>query len=191
MLFDRRVKPTFLEKARNMLWPRSGLRRSTRYLTHRVKRMPGSPYAIAAGFACGASVSMLPFPGFHFLLAALLAWSLRASIVVSAIGTVVGNPWTFPFIWLWIFELGNWILGTSSEFSGQSVTMRFLWEHPSQVLIPMAVGSVPTALLTWLAFYLPLRRVIGAYQSRRRVRLNDAASRFRDRARAGVKEGVE
>ena len=68
MLFDRRVKPTFLEKARNMLWPRSGLRRSTRYLTHHVKRMPGSPYAIAAGFACGASVSMLPFPGFHFLL---------------------------------------------------------------------------------------------------------------------------
>jgi hypothetical protein len=35
----------------------------------------------------------------HFVLSALLAYIARANIIASAIGTVVGNPWTFPFIW--------------------------------------------------------------------------------------------
>lgn len=180
MLFDRRVKRTFAQKARNFLWPQSGLRRSARYLTHRVKRMPGTPYAIAAGFACGAAVSMTPFPGFHFLISALFAWLLRGSIVVSAMGTVVGNPWTFPFIWVWLFNFGNWILGTSGHMAGHEVTMSYLWDHPLEVLLPMTVGSAPTALVTWFAFYWPIRRMVEAYQSGRRARLANAASRFRE-----------
>jgi uncharacterized protein (DUF2062 family) len=180
VLFDRRVKRTFAQKARNFVWPQSGLRRSTRYLTHRIQRMPGTPYAIAAGFACGAAVSMTPFPGFHFLISALLAWILRGSIVVSAIGTVVGNPWTFPFIWLWLFNFGNWILGTSGDITGQPVTMGYLWDHPFEVLLPMMVGSIPTALVTWLAFYWPIRRMVAAYQAGRRARLETAANRFRE-----------
>ena len=29
----------------------------------------------------------------------------------SAIGTAVGNPWTFPFIWAAIYRTGAFILG--------------------------------------------------------------------------------
>lgn len=179
MLFDRRHKPAFRHRAREFIWPRAGWRRTTRYIIHRVRRIPGSPYAIAAGFACGAAISMTPFPGFHFILSGLLAWSLRASILASAIGTVVGNPWTFPFIWLWIFQLGSWLVGGPQEFSHQQVTLGYLLEHPMQILLPMLVGSIPTALVTWFVFYWPLKRMVHGYQTHRRHRLERAASQNR------------
>lgn len=185
MLFDRRVKPTLTQQVRNLFWPRSGFRRTGRYIAHRVRRIPGTPYAIAAGFACGAAISMTPFPGFHFILSGLLAWMLRGSIVASAIGTVVGNPWTFPFIWLWIFELGDWILGTSSALTPGDITMSFLWHHPWELLMPMLIGSIPTALVTWFSFFLPIRRMVASYQLHRRHRLAQAASAYRDRHPTG------
>lgn len=187
MLFNRRSRPGFATRLRNFLWPRSGLRRSTRYVAHRVRRIPGSPYAIAAGFACGAAVSMTPFPGFHFLLSGMLAWSLRASIVAAAIGTVVGNPWTFPFIWLWIFKLGNWMMGTDSSLAGHEISMGYLWDHPWQLLAPMVAGAVPTAIVTWFVFFWVIRRMVGRYQELRRQRLQVAA--INTRARRGVETG--
>jgi hypothetical protein len=192
VLFDRRVKPTFGQKLRNFVWPSAGLRRSTRYIAHRVRRIPGSPYAIAAGFACGAAVSMTPFPGFHFLLSALLAWALRSSIIASAIGTVVGNPWTFPFIWLWILELGNWMTGRDNALASHNITMQFLWHHPLDLLLPMLIGSIPTALITWFVFFWPIRRMVATYQLHRRNRLEEAANAERARRdnRDRVPEGV-
>ena len=171
MLFDRRHKPSLGAKARNLIWPRSGWRRATRYLAHRVRRIPGTPYAIAAGFACGAAVSMTPFPGLHFLLAGMLAWIIGGSILASAIGTAVGNPWTFPFIWLWIFNLGSWVLGSENVLSADEITLSYLLDHPLDILLPMMVGAIPTGLLAWFVFFWPIRRMVRSYQDHRRDRL--------------------
>jgi uncharacterized protein (DUF2062 family) len=171
MLFDRRHKLSLGAKFRNVIWPHSGWRRASRYLAHRVRRIPGTPTAIAAGFACGAAISMTPFPGLHFLISGLLAWMIGGSILASAIGTAVGNPWTFPFIWLWIFNLGNWILGSSSVISAEDITLGYLLDHPLDILFPMLVGSVPTGIVTWIIFFWPVRRMVGSYQSHRRARL--------------------
>lgn len=181
MLFDRRHKPTLGHKARNLIWPRAGLRRTTLYIGHRVRRIPGTPYAIAAGFACGAAISMTPFLGLHFILSALFAWAMRASIISSAIGTAVGNPWTFPFIWLWTFKFGNWIIGAGSELTESAITLQFLWNHPLDLLLPMLVGSLPTAALIWFIFYWPLKRMVKSYQAHRQHRLAAAAQAERDR----------
>ena len=176
MLFDRRHKPSFSAKARNLFWPRSGWRRATRYLAHRVRRIPGTPYAIAAGFACGAAISMTPFPGLHFLLAGVLAWVIGGSILASAIGTAVGNPWTFPFIWIWIFNLGSWILGSEHVLKAEDITLDYLWDHPFDILVPMITGSVPTGVVTWLVFFWPIRRMVEGYQGHRRERMAARAS---------------
>jgi uncharacterized protein (DUF2062 family) len=167
MMFDRRHKQSLGARARNLIWPRSGWQRASRYLAHRVRRLPGTPYAIAAGFACGAAVSMTPFPGLHFVLSGLLAWIIGASILASAIGTAVGNPWTFPFIWIWIYKLGSWILGSGNELGTDIITLSFLLDHPMDVLLPMMVGSVPTAILIWLVFFWPIKRMVHSYQCHR------------------------
>lgn len=176
MIFDRRHKPSLGSRVRNLFWPQIGWHRATRYLVHRVRRLPGSPYAIAAGFACGAAVSMTPFPGLHFVLSGLLAWVIGASILASAIGTVVGNPWTFPFIWYWIYKLGSWILGSGSTLQSHHITLSYLVNHPMDVLLPMMVGSVPTSILAWFLFYWPIRRMVHSYQVHRRSRLAGCAA---------------
>ena len=153
------------------VWPRMGWHRVARYWTFKLKRLQGSPYAIACGFACGASVSFTPLIGFHFILAAVLAWALRGNIIASAIGTAVGNPWTFPFIWAGIIWLGTWILGYErGQELPEELTVGTIFEQPETVLLPMLAGGLPTALVVWILFFVPIRRVVGNYQHHRQAR---------------------
>ncbi len=127
-MFRRRIKPSSFQRVRNVLWPRGGWRRSSQYFAHRVARLPGTPYSIASGVAIGAAVSFTPFIGFHFVLSALLSLITRSNVVASLLGTVVGNPWTFPFIWLWLYTCGNWILGVDESSATVHFDMAVLWD---------------------------------------------------------------
>ncbi|MHC8493753.1 DUF2062 domain-containing protein [Thalassospira sp. SM2505] len=127
-MFRRRVKPSSLQKIRNVVWPRGGWRRSSQYFAHRVARLPGTPYSIASGFAIGAAVSFTPFIGFHFVISALISLITRSNVVASLLGTIVGNPWTFPFIWLWLYTCGNWILGANETSNAVHFDMAVLWD---------------------------------------------------------------
>jgi uncharacterized protein (DUF2062 family) len=184
MLFDRREKPSFLAKVRGFVLPRAGWRRSAQYIGHRVARLPGTPASIAMGFACGAAASITPLVGFHFVLAAFLAWIFRGNLIASAIGTAVGNPWTFPFIWVATFEIGARLMGhdVSSDAVNFSLFFHALWtsithlklrvftEQVLPVWLPMMVGSLPLGLLTWLVSYWPIKRAVAGYQHARVVR---------------------
>ena len=39
------------------------------------------------------------------------AFVVRGNYLAAAIGTAVGNPWTFPFIWAGTYRLGSFMLG--------------------------------------------------------------------------------
>jgi uncharacterized protein (DUF2062 family) len=167
-----------------------GWRRAGRYYLFRIKRLPGTPYTIACGFALGAAVSFTPFIGFHFVLAGVLAWALRANLLASAIGTAVGNPWTFPGIWFGVLWLGSKILGRPMpdlSFSDLSLTMIF--DHFSTIGVPMIVGGVPAGLLTWVIFYIPIRRAIANYQHHRhsiRIKRQQVLAEQRRERESGV-----
>lgn len=185
-MFQRRHKLPVGQQVLGWLWPRSGWRRASWYLFHRLGRLPGSAYSIAGGFACGAAISFTPFVGLHFLLSALLAWIIRCNILASAIGTAVGNPWTFPFIWVGVYRFGAWLgLGTGGpeaehlDFAalfGQmlnavvSLNLPYLVETAWPIWWPMFVGSIPIAIAVWYAFYWPLKWTISGYQRRRILR---------------------
>lgn len=186
-MFRRRRDRSLSERAREWVWPSGGWGRAARYIGMRVARMKGTPYSIAAGFASGAAMSMTPFMGLHFLLSAGLAWLVRGNLISSAIGTVVGNPWTFPLIWLWIYFLGNQILGLSGEKGAPAdLTLSLLIQHPSTVLLPMMAGSLPTAAVTWVVVFFPLRTIIRAFQARRTGRLKNGSQQPADARGAGV-----
>ena len=193
-LFRRREKLSRWTRLGRFVWPRMGWGRILRYWTFKLKRLQGSPYAIACGFACGASVSFTPFIGFHFILAAVLAWAMRGNIIASAIGTAVGNPWTFPFIWAGIMWIGTWILGyeRGQELPAE-LTFGAIFEQPGTVLLPMLVGGLPTGVIVWLLFFFPIRRVVGNYQHHRqarRLRRRRVLDEER-RAREGQAQGAE
>ena len=182
-MFNRRNKLSFGSQISAVLWPAAGFRRAGRYLLHRLSRLPGTPYALAGGFACGAAASFTPFVGLHFILAALIAWVTRANILASAIGTAVGNPWTLPFIWIWIHSLGNWMGVSSSGINVTELNFPHLFGQLAEALLngnfssvidiagpvlwPMFVGGIPTAIMVWILSYFPLRGIVESYQQRR------------------------
>ena len=168
-MFKRRTKRSIGARIVSFIWPSMGWRRTGAYYAIRIKRLPGTPYSIACGFALGAAVSFTPFIGFHFIMAAVFAYLVRGNFIAAALGTGVGNPWTFPFIWAGIYWLGGKILGYEKGVElPEKLTMDYIFHDPVNVLLPMAAGGVPTAIVVWWLVYLPLHRVVANYQSLRR-----------------------
>jgi uncharacterized protein (DUF2062 family) len=205
-MFKRRSNQPVHHRVGNLIWPRIGFRRSMTYIRHRVGRLHGTPHSIAGGFAAGAAVSITPFVGGHFLLAALLAWLTRCNIVAGLLGTAVGNPWTFPFIWIWTYELGRQMgagrdLAVEPNFVGiftdlPGVVVKAVisfdlestyFENVWAVLWPMMVGSIPTFVMVWLGLYLFLKPLVATYQAKRILRRR----RKQEKAREAVRLKVE
>ena len=179
-MFGRRTSLTLWSRIAAFVWPRGGWRRQSTYVAHRLKRLPGTPNRIAAGFASGVAVSFTPFIGFHFVLAVCLAALLRGNYIASAVGTVAGNPWTFPFIWIATYKLGHWLLGSANGRTlPNDVGIGYLFDHPWDVLWPMAIGGIILGTLAWFVAFFPIRSLIKKYQFQRRKRLLVKARRKR------------
>ncbi len=197
-MFRRRRELSILARARELLWPAMGWRRAWAYVFHRVKRLPGSPHAIAVGFACGAAVSFTPYIGFHFVGAALVAWIIGGNLMASAIGTVVGNPWTFPFIWAGVYRLGVLMLGRDpGDALSEPLTLTYIFAHPGAILLPMSIGAVPVAVAAWVVSYWVVREIVADYQllrqrarARRRRRRGEAEPGGRDAGETAGKNGT-
>ncbi|QHQ37075.1 DUF2062 domain-containing protein [Algicella marina] len=200
MVFKRRERQSWLQRARDILYPRAGWRRTIEYLGHRVKRLPDTPHKIALGFACGVFVSFSPLFGFHFVFAGLCAMLVRGNVLASFLGTLVGNPLTFPFIATTSLSLGRRFMGISSgemgfgsvktafveAFAGlwQSLKAAFGMAEPAlgrlepfwtDIFLPYSVGGIIPGLITAAGFYFLTRPLIAAYQVRRRSRLLERA----------------
>lgn len=185
MVLGRRIRPSFGRRLLAWLWPKMPVRRVLSYYKRRVARLPGTPHSIAAGFAAGAAVSFTPFMGLHFLLGALLAWLLRGNLIASAVGTAVGNPWTFPLIWVTIYEIGTLILpDAGTEVPWDSFSLTYLTSNISEVLVPMMVGGLIVSTFVFPLVYFPILRMIETF---RRLR----AERRRRRAERRAREAAQ
>lgn len=204
-MFRRRKQQPVHHRVGNLIWPQIGFRRSVTYIWHRLARLHGTPHSIAGGFAAGAAISFTPFVGIHLLLAALISWLTRGNIMAGLLGTAVGNPWTFPFIWVWVYELGRRMGAGHAEWSEPDalaiivdlpgVVARALFsfdldwayfDNLWSILWPMMLGSIPSFALVWLATYLLLKPIVATYQARRIMRRR----RKRERARELAKQSI-
>jgi uncharacterized protein (DUF2062 family) len=176
MLFRRRKPLDIRDRMLGWLWPKTGFRRAFTYLKQRLIRLPGSDYSLAVGFTCGVVVSFTPFVGFHFLLAGLLTWMLRGNVLVSAVATLVGNPWTFPLFWLASLRLGRKILYQFGLTGGRPpAELQEIWLQPLVLMVPWAVGSVALMVLVGLPLFGVSYWVVSAW--RRAMRLRRAQRR--------------
>lgn len=184
MLFKRRDKLPLVPSILSWVWPRRGPVRMVKYIFHRIARMPDTPHRLAAGFASGAAVSFTPLLGLHFLLGFVLAFFTRGNLLASAIGTAVGNPWTFPFIFALAAESGELLLGDA----GMVVVPEWSWKALAQepfgyllsfleAIVPVIIGSVPIAVLVWLVFYGGLKALIIGYKGARLKAVSRAAEK--------------
>ncbi len=145
-----------------------------------LKKLHGTPYSIAAGFACGVAISFTPFVGFHIILAAATSWLIRGNIISSAIGTLIGNPWTFPFIWISVLYTGQFFLGLEGnnniDFlhtfkiatdSLLNLNFKNFGKDVWPIIFPMMIGCIPYYIISWLSSYLLIKKTMEKIQTRK------------------------
>jgi uncharacterized protein (DUF2062 family) len=187
MQFKRRKARGVGERLRQLLWPKRSWTRSVRYIFLRLKRLPTSPHKIALGVATGVFAVFTPFLGAQMVLAGVLAWVMRGSILASALASFLGNPLTYPVIWFSTYNLGNVLLGATASFRLVDLHARLsnLWDglvsgSPGAALgaadsvwlivKPMILGSLPLGIFAAGLAYVGVWRLIAAAHARRRER---------------------
>lgn len=201
MLMKRRNPPTWLETLRVSVWPRRSWLRSGQYVTKRIMRLTATPHAVSAGVAAGALTSFTPFMGLHFILAFVFAWLARGNMIAAALGTFVGNPLTFPFIWAATYNTGHFVLQTSAE-AGKDLSvgdamgevMKALWAFDggaamtaldniwTPLIYPMFIGGMIIGPLVALPIYFATRRASLMFRESRRDQLMRKATEIQQKA---------
>lgn len=175
------------------LWPRGGWSRAFQYVKHRVRRLPDSPERIARGVWAGVFTTFTPMYGFHFFIAAGLAFVMRGNVLAALMATFFGNPLTYVPIGIASLQTGHWLLGKQWEegdratfggafvdawrdltsnffamFDEQTADWSGLRHFYDDVFLPYLIGGlVPGVVMATLFYYLSAP-VIRAYQKRRK-----------------------
>ena len=175
MLFRRRSPLGIVKRTRLVLWPTRSWSRSFSYFAKRVLRLGGSPHAIAAGFAAGVFASFTPFIFFHFLIAIFVAFLIGGNLLAALLGTAIGNPLTFPAIYLTSYSIGNSFLG-HEHYEGLPDQMSTSlasqpWEALVPLLLPLVVGGLPLGLGFGTIAYVVVLFAVKKYQRARCIRL--------------------
>jgi len=203
-LFKRRDTRSWPHAIGRALYPKGGWRRAVSYVVHRLRRLPDPPHKIARGVAAGVFVCFTPFFGFHFFLAAGLAFVMQGNILAALLSTFFGNPITFPIIATTSLELGYWMLGVENgvpihrvggEFTRASIE---LWHNATAMFTsevahwdslynffwhicwPYTVGGIVPGVFTAIAMYMLARPAVAAYQKRRIKKLKERFDKRRE-----------
>ena len=141
--------------------------RVTRFISYyklKLARLPASPHAIAAGFACGSMVSFTPLLGLHFLLAIVFAYIIRGNYVAALLGTIVGNPITFPFIWGLIYKVGAFVTSNKQKEFNHEINIDMIITQTYEIFLPMLLGGAILAIPVWLISYLLTHSFVSSYK---------------------------
>ncbi len=208
MVFKRRQALHWTRQATDFVYPRSGFRRATNYVLHRLRRLPDDPHRIARGVAAGMFCNFPPLFGVQMLSAALLAWAFRGNMLAAVLATFVSNPITTPLIALGSIELGQLMLGTRAAldmnllvdgftqagteiwhnitaiFTGAPTHWDGLEQFFGTIFLPYVIGSLlPGIVVAVGTYYLSLPLIV-AYQRLRDKRRNERIDQRRsDQAR--------
>lgn len=201
MVFKRRDRQGWFAWLREMVYPKGGFRRATRYVLHRMRRLPDRPHRIARGVFAGCLIGFLPLPGLQFLGAGLLAWVMRGNIFAALLGTFNSNPITTPIFAVGAITLGHWILGVDTPLSAEAIGAGFadagrdLWHNlaaafgPEQmhwdglrefwndIYLPYFIGALLPGFLLSLGFYYATIPVVEAYQKTRAAKASERSEK--------------
>lgn len=205
MVFKRRTPRTYFEVVSESFYPKGGWGRASRYIAHRLRRLPDPAHKISRGIAVGVFTSFTPLFGLHFVISVALAWAIRGNVLAALLATFVGNPLTFPLIAAVSMEMGGFILGERplplpmvldsfsdaandlwrnfvAIFTDDRTQWQGLFRFWDRVFLPYLVGGFLPGLAAAIASYFLANPVIVAYQKARVARLKKKFAKRRERA---------
>ena len=152
------------------------------YTISKLKQLQGTPHSIALGCAFGAAISFTPFIGFHTFLSCLLTWIFNGNILAATIGTLIGNPWTFPFIWIAVYYTGQYLISGNitainhTDFyelfkSSTHALLSFDFSNFSSdiwpIFYPMLIGCIPFSIAVWIISYYTIKHTLNTLTNNR------------------------
>lgn len=213
-MFKRKPR-SYSQIASDIVYPRGGWSRATRYLVHRLRRLPDEPSRIGRGVAAGVFISFTPLFGVHLLGGLALAWLLRGNLIAAVLGTLVGNPVTIPIIAVTSVGLGRWMLGVPGSMSPGVIMAAFtaasgqLWHNFMSIFdgrvaewdrllaffhgiyLPYLVGGLIPGLIVATMFHYLTVPLVRTYHRRKALRKarRDARAAARPRKDGGGERG--
>jgi uncharacterized protein len=197
-----------------MVYPRGGFVRATRYVMHRMSRLPDDPHKVARGVFAGCLVGFLPLPGLQFLAAWGAALLVRGNILAALLGTFNTNPVTTPFFAVFSLSFGHWLLGIEAPLSARGIGHAFahagedLWRNVMaiftddrmqwggllrfwhEVYLPYFIGALIAGLvLSAIAYYLTIP-IVRAYQKARAAKAEERSEK-RGRLRVAIAHAAQ
>ena len=122
------------------------------------------------------SASFTPFMGFHIIIGAICARLTGGSIIAAAVGTIIGNPWTFPFIWILVYQTGYALLKFFGYADSETVVdltqldFHVVLNNFKDIFIPMIFGSIPHFIWVWFLHYYLIKYFLDKKQQKRQDR---------------------
>lgn len=203
MVFKRRKPLGWLAWMREMVYPRGGFKRATRYVIHRMSRLPDEPHRIARGIFAGSLIGFLPLPFLQFVAAWGAAKLMRGNVLAALLGTFNTNPVTTPFFAVFAMSLGHWLLGVQAPLSAGEIGRAFgraghdLWRNVAaiftedrmqwggllqfwhDVYLPYFIGALlPGIIISLVAYYVTIP-IVQAYQKARHAKADERRERRR------------
>ncbi len=203
MVFKRREPLGWLAWLREMVYPSGGFRRATRYVIHRMSRLPDEPHRIARGVFAGFLIGFLPLPGLQFVAAWAAARLVRGNLLAALLGTFNTNPVTTPFFAVFAMTFGHWLLGIEAPLTAEAIAGAFghagvdLWHNFlaiftdatmhwgglrrfwHDIYVPYFIGAlIPGFVISAVAYYVTIP-IVQAYQKARAAKHEDRKDRRR------------
>jgi uncharacterized protein (DUF2062 family) len=201
MVFKRREPLGWLAWMREMVYPTGGFKRATRYVIHRMSRLPDDPHRIARGVFAGFLIGFLPLPGLQFAAAWAAARLVRGNLLAALLGTFNTNPVTTPFFAVFAMTFGHWIMGVQEPLSADAIGHAFahatgdLWrnfmaifteDHMKwgglirfwhEIYVPYFIGAlIPGVVISAVAYYVTIP-IVQTYQKARAAKADDRRER--------------
>ena len=109
-------------------------------------------------------VSFTPLLGLHFVLAILFAYLIRGNFIAALIGTIVGNPLTFPFIWGLIYQVGSYVTTIENSTLNNNIDFDMIVSQTYEIFFPMLVGGFILAPFIWIISFIVIYSFISSYK---------------------------
>lgn len=150
-------------------------RRFCRYWHLRLVRLQTSPRKIAAGFAAGVFIGLLPVMPLQTVLALALAFAVRGSKIAALLGNWISNPFTWVPCYILSYHIGRALAPFAAPpLDLDGMQLAHMLEPGWRFFTVMMLGGLALAAPAAVAAYFGALKAVTAYRSRRKARLTAA-----------------
>jgi uncharacterized protein (DUF2062 family) len=136
---------------------------------YKITKIKDFPESVAVGMAWGVAVSFTPLLGFHLIICYLGTWLMKGNLIAATVGTIIGNPWTFPFIFYLDYKVGTTIF--LERINYYEFKISFFVEHFEDLFYPTLLGSLPIAVIIWfVTFHICKNFLINRINEKNKIR---------------------